>query len=468
MLLRRYCAWSIVGFCFIAFGAQAQESAEIEELKRQFQREIQMLTEAFNEKLADLEAKHKALEEQVSHAEPAQGAERSPTDLRVFWRDSLRLETDDGKFKLRIGGRIHLDTAFFDQDDDLRFIWNRSDFTPLYVDTEDAVDFRRARVYLSGTVYENVEFKAEYDFAGGDADFRDVFIALNDIPYVGQLKVGHFKEPFSLDELTGANYITFMERALPNVFAPSRNVGIQLSNNHLDGRMSWAVGVFRETNDFGSFADDGDYNVSARITGLPIYLEEGRKLLHVGAAYSHKNPDDSFRYRQRPETGLTPVRFVDTGNFRADDIDLIGLELAGVYGPFSLQGEYMWADVDTTFRGNADLDGYYLQASYFLTGEHRPYSMSNGTFGAVKPKKNFKFTGEDRGWGGWELALRYSSLDLDDSSLWGGEEDNITLGLNWYLNPATRIMFNYVHADIDHALYGGDLNIFQTRFQFYF
>ncbi len=69
--------------------------------------------------------------------------------------------------------------------------------------------------------------------------------------------------------------------------------------------------------------------------------------------------------------------------------------------------------------------------------------------------------------GAWEVGLRYSHIDLNDEGISGGEEDNITVGLNWYLNPNVRMMFNYVNADLEDraGIPDGDADIFQTRFQ---
>jgi len=108
---------------------------------------------------------------------------------------------------------------------------------------------------------------------------------------------------------------------------------------------------------------------------------------------------------------------------------------------------------------SADLHGYYIQTSYFLTGEHRKYKPSAGSFSRVKPKENFSFGG---GLGAWEVGLRYSGLDLDDGSISGGELDTITAGLNWHLNPNTRIMWNYVHADKDDV---GEADMLLARLQ---
>ena len=111
-----------------------------------------------------------------------------------------------------------------------------------------------------------------------------------------------------------------------------------------------------------------------------------------------------------------------------------------------------------------------MYVSYFLTGENREYDTSRGIFTGARPKKYFRF--REEGWGALEIALRHSYLDLNDKNITGGKERNVTLGLNWYFTSKTRIMFNYVHARIDHRdsapLESGYLNIFMTRFRILF
>jgi phosphate-selective porin OprO/OprP len=253
----------------------------------------------------------------------------------------------------------------------------------------------------------------------------------------------------------------------------------------LDKRLTWAVGLFRTVDDYGEGSDDGDYAITGRVTGLPWYMEDGRKLVHLGASYSHRPRNGALRLRARPEAHLSDFRYVDTGVLETEDMDLYGVEAAFKYGPFSLQGEYIRADIDSVRRSvfnnfvwrdqdDIAMDGYYVAASYLLTGEERPYSTSSGVFGRVKPRNNFSLTGA--GWGAFELAVRFSNLDLSDGHVYGGDEDNWTIGLNWYLNPHTRMMLNYIHGDIDRSMplgasgllrrgYDGDIDILQTRFQ---
>jgi len=144
--------------------------------------------------------------------------------------------------------------------------------------------------------------------------------------------------------------------------------------------------------------------------------------------------------------------------------NVLGGELALVYGSFSVQSEYISTMVATTPESTLQNEKYYFSAfygyaSFFITGEHRNYKTSLAAFDRVKPNKNF---GKDKGAGAWELGLRYSDIDLEDTDIRGGELANISLGVNWYLNPATRFMFNYVLANLKGA---GNFNVFEMRFQ---
>jgi len=219
-------------FVFISLGSfRSARGDEIDDLKKQ-------LSE-MNNRINQLEARQKSEEPNENTSKTAS------TDFRVFWKEGLTFTTQDGNFKLKAGGRIQNDWLWISEDSDLKADVGEQ---------EDGTEFRRARLYLSGLIYGNVEFKAQYDFAGGDADFKDVYIGLLDLP-IGNIRVGHFKEPFSLEELTSSNHITFLERALPNALAPSRNAGVMLYGTALaasNPRMTWALGVFRDT------PDDGD------------------------------------------------------------------------------------------------------------------------------------------------------------------------------------------------------------------
>ena len=205
-------------------------------------------------------------------------------------------------------------------------------------------------------------------------------------------------------------------------------------------------------------------NSATRLTGLPWYENKGEKLLHLGAAYCQRNPPDenktSFSYSSDSEVNLAPD-FVDTGDFPGRYANLVGLESALVYGPISVQGEFTQSFVkrrDSSALGY--FKGFYVFASYFLTGEHRKYDKFWAVFSGVKPHKNFSL--KNKTFGALELAARYSYLDFCSDNINGGALSDMTAGCNWYLNPNMKVMLNYVHA---HPNGTGDADIIAVRCQ---
>jgi phosphate-selective porin OprO and OprP len=413
-----------------------------------------------------------------------------PEDFRAYWKDGLRFESKDKDFTMHIGGRVQVDFAQMDANDAMRKGF-ASSLQPATTTASTnsleshGAEFRRARMQIDGTIFNDFEFMTEFDFAQNVVTFQDVYIGLKNIPYVGSVRVGRQKEPLSLEELISDNWTTFMERSLVDCFAPARNLGILVSNSELDGRMTWALGGFEQTVSSGvgsgfAISHDSDINTTARLTGLPWYEEDGRRLLHLGVGYSHKfrDPNDTsattqVRFSSRPESHLYPVSTVDTKAIsNVEGVNIVNPEFALVYGPFSLQGEYFGAFVDrSSGKQNADFNGWYVYASYFLTGETRPYNKSYGIFDRIVPKQNFSL--RKGGWGAWETAFRVSKIDLNDRSagILGGKEIDYTYGINWYPNTCIKIMLNYVYADLDNRdnvtpnINDGRANIIESRFQ---
>ncbi|NOQ92442.1 MAG: hypothetical protein GQ552_06985 [Flavobacteriaceae bacterium] len=383
-----------------------------------------------------------------------------PNPFTIKWDNGFKVESKDKNFKLKFGGRIHLDHAYFSQNDDLDAAFGE-------LESNDGTEFRRARLFFSGVLYKNVEFKLQMDFAGGAARMKDAYIGVKNIPFIGRIRVGHMKEPLRFDALTSSKYITFMERAIPADLANERNNGILLMNDFLDNKLSIQTGIFRNADGFGNDKEAArDVAITSRITTLAINNEEKEQLLHFGFSYSYRKPDEKeYKISVRPKSHLAK-KYISTGDILGvETVNIINFETAFTSGPLTIQGEYLGSSVKQELTGSSEtynFNNYYGQVSYFLTGEHRKYKNSYATFGRLKPKNNFM----NEGSGAWELALRYTHTDLNSKSINGGEQGDITFGTNWYLNPATRIMFNYVWTDINHKdIGGGNLNIFEVRFQ---
>lgn len=310
------------------------------------------------------------------------------------------------------------------------------------VDYPSGTDVRAARIGIFGAFDPAFAYQVEADFAGDDVTLKNAYIR-----YSGwapaTITVGNHKPQFSLENLTSLLRVTFMERALPGVFAFSETIGASAA---ADGeRWSVAGGLFGET---PGTSGDGDESVLAAARASFVPVLDDTLLVHVGigAYYRHLGGEAGagYRVRQRPEIRAFSTRLLDTGRFDADSTSATGLEFAMVHGPLSLQAEYVHNRVDYA-HGGADFSGAYAYASWFLTGERRPYSVRSGTFGRVTPEHGV----DDGGAGAFELALRFSTLDLADGIVDGGTEDNITLGLNWYLTGALRVTANWVYFDVD-------------------
>jgi phosphate-selective porin OprO/OprP len=419
--------------------------------------DIEDRIQQMEDQIRTLKGELQDMQEQAAAHPPAPAAPQDDKTFKVYWKDGLRAETANKKFTTKIGGRIQNDWSTGTQD---------SDITAAIGDFKNGVEFRRARLYIEGTIYDDIIYKAQYDFAGGDADFKDVYLGMQNIPYVGTVKIGQFKEPFSLEELTSSNYITFLERSLPNALVPGRATGFQVQNAFFDERLNAAVGYFRASDSFGDNSFDSEAGVSGRLTGLPWYEDDGRRLLHLGVASHWRQPGEGTKdFDSRPENHLAD-KFIDTGDIPMNSYSQVGAETALVMGPASLQSEYIHTFADTPGSSNPDFWGVYVSGSYFLTGEHRPYKRESAAFDKVKPKRNFTLSrGKNSGWGAWELAARYSQLDLSDSGVVGGTLRDVTTGVNWYLNPNVRVMLNWVHADLQST---GTADLFATRFQVFF
>jgi phosphate-selective porin OprO and OprP len=365
-------------------------------------------------------------------------------------------------------GRMHIDTAAFTQDavDKARH------------DEQNGVEFRTARLGITGGGFNVIKYQIEYDFAGKNTvKCKDTYFAITELPLVQNIQIGHFKEPYSLDELTSDNYITFMERNVANdVIAPKRHFGIMACGKTEAERATYAIGYFAEYDDDGAAVQDDVMGGAATMRGtwLPWYDEatEGRGLIHTGFSYSYRDPfRDQTIMKYRPESHLASESSLTLTDITARNE--VGAELAAVYGPFSIQTEYYVNYIDRSDNPNCKAQGAYAYVSYFLTGENRPYDRNRGVFGRVKPFENFFRVRDENcnvytGKGAWELKYRYSWFDGYDGGLLGWQTcGDHTMGVNWYLNPYTRFMFEYIHSAINQntGLGVGDLNILQARAQ---
>ncbi len=412
--------------------------------------------------------------EEAEH-ESAEGPDSpDPTEFAVSYKNALNLTRNDGQVKIKIGGRIQADFASIHVDSDLRNSTVKSkpeDDARIGGDGE-GVELRRTRIYLSGDLYNRIVFKSQFDFAGGGVSLKDQYLGMKNLPYVGTILVGHMKEPFSLEQLTSSKYLTFMERSLSSVFDKGRNFGVLFKNHYVEKRLTASAGIFAVTSSDVEFSSrDRDFNLTGRVTGLPYYDARAKQLVHLGFSASHRfSENGTTALAQGPEIHQAPD-FLEIAEFTTDGSTTIAAELAAVAGPFALQAEWKNGWFDNRDEENWEGSGAYVEASYFLTGESRSYNTAAGVFGRVSPIRPLDFDAGDCG--AWQIALRYSWIDLQDGSTNGGEEQNITAALSWHLYSNVRMQFNYTFADVNdsgtelsHA--SGHIHAFHTRAQLEF
>ena len=368
--------------------------------------------------------------------------------------DGLRFSGRYGLIRMKLGGRAAVDIGILRQDHSLE---------SAYPDFEDnTAELRTAQLQVVGNFGPHTFFKVQFEGAStASVGLKDAYVVLQDIPLISNIRLGQGKEPFSLENLTSFKFNTFMERSLAAALAPGRSFGAMAYSAALSQRMTWATRVFYRSAHWGDleFDTSGGVDVALRLTGLPIY-EADDKFFHVGFSAVRRNFASDLEISSSPESRMTDTRYVDTGSFDANTASIFNLEALWERGPLTVQGEYTrsYVSADST---SPQYTGGYIQLGYFLTGEHRPYNKAAATFGEVEPLVPLSRANSGVP-GAWELALRFSALDLDSGSNPGGIEHNMSLGMNWYPGHKIRVMLNYVTGDVD-SLASGRFHILQAR-----
>jgi len=313
--------------------------------------------------------------------------------------------------------------------------------------------------------------KGIYD-AGALFDFQtrtwqDVYARVQTKPWsgtdFGSIRVGYTKTLIGFEGVTSSRATSFLEPALPvQAIFESRRIGIDWAFE----RPAYIVNAGYYAGDLQG--DNDGQTLAARAAWTPLKTEGS--VLHIGLSASREKRDDSSdgrgietfasaRLRARPEVGLTDIRLVDSGTLgNLNSVDRFGVEAVWIGGPWSVQGEYLRADVRRkSALPNYTGDGHYVFGSWVLTGESRSYSAGNT--GNIKPKGQY---------GAVELLLRYSSLDLDDGAIRGGSQHNVTVGANWILDQHFKLQANVIRATSDRGTLALDPDIFALRAQVIF
>ena len=292
--------------------------------------------------------------------------------------------------------------------------------------------------------------------------------------------VGQYKQPNSLEELTSTKNNDFQSKAMTtNLFAVGRRVGASYAylTPNFGGSASF-YGNELTPNESPSLGTGNGFGVR----GYYAPINSDAHFLHFGLSYidmdvRNSSNQEIARLRVRPDADLSAARLIDTGNFSAESLSVFGIEAAYVQGPFKFQGEYM----DNTFSrptGFADFDAnsFYAYGVWNITGESWGYR--NGLITTPLPN--------NPNLGMWQVGVRYDDANLNDGSvdytnpsapvvtgILGGEEENWTLGVNWYWRSNFKVQLNYVMVNSSKynttakAVVENNPDITTLRLQFY-
>ena len=383
--------------------------------------------------------------EQKLHETDTKARETSPAMLKVEARGAPRFSGDGFRnFKLR--GRIQTDIGQVGDPDDIGTLEDGGFVPDRGLGTTSEI--RRARIGVEGEI-SDWQYKLEADFAPGEADIADAFIEYRGFDDIA-IAVGQQKTPVSMEELGSTRFIKFMERGgFTDAFGLSRELGATIA---IGGEnWQWRSGAFLDGGLSGNDEDSG-YILGSRVH-YAFMGENG--VAHLGTSVEFRDTGaQETRFRQRPFLHSTDTRLIDTGELTANSSFFVGGEVAGVYGPFNVSGEYggMIVDLDETAdhpAREAYLQGGFLHFGYFLTGERRNYDPADGLWKRTSPLRPL---GEG-GWGAFEINVGLDWLDLDDrgDGVFGGKQTAFAAGLTWVPISHVRVLANFSHLEIDDS-----------------
>ena len=437
----------------------------VDERLRRLEQRLEEQQRQLEEQMEEIKAQREQIRAQRDEIK-SQGQERANVEKQesvapVVTLDAkgFNVKSQDGRFGIKIGARLHVQAS-----------GNYGDL-PDGVDATDGTELRRARLELKGKFYEDWKWSTELDFADNEVAIKDFWLAYEGLPWAS-VSVGHQKQPYSLSIEMSSNDIPFIERSI-DAFLLERFVdrAIGVRTQHSGEHWFAAAGVYGESVDPNKDDDEG-WGLASRFIYTPILSE--RRVLHLGGRVAYREPSpgkDDLRIKDET-THHSNLAIVDTGDLaNVDSATLVGPEFAVAVGPFSLFGEYNKAFIDRSRGSDYDFDSWHVAGTWTMTGESRAaaYKMSSGEFKRLTGDTNFSLA--NRTWGAWELAGRLAGIHLNDGSFKGGDEMVWTTGLNWYLNPSVRLMFEWSRiVDTDNSSAtrrdANGMDIVQGRVQF--
>ena len=335
------------------------------------------------------------------------------------------------------------------------------------------MNIRRSRFAIKAQLDKNWYGELDTDWTSGTPEIKDAILEYTGIPNLS-IKMGNFKENFSIQRNTTSRYLQFMERPMVTALAPSRHLGVAAT---WSCPLVWVSGgVFGpelKSSEEMTAMEDGnkDYGLNeglsytGKVAIRPINNQTSS--LHIGAAVSYREPKltstdgyNATRYSSRNSTSINRKKFLDTDAIKGLDHELAyTVELAGHWKQLRYEGAYIartaYLDPEKTVIPKEDLgpqtaDGWYVQAGWLLFGGQQNYDAKGGKYTRINP---------GRSWGDVELCARYEVADFNCSKYYaGGSAQAFTLGLNFYPTKNVKFVINYQYNINDKYANGKGAN----------
>jgi phosphate-selective porin OprO/OprP len=394
----------------------------------------QTSSEAQDQKIQQLERKVDELDQKLQQAaETAQTAASVTADTSGF-----TIKSGDGNFLLKIGADLQVDNR--------TFLGEGSQ--PLL----DTALLRRVRPTFSGTVYKYVDYMFRPDFGQGQTVIYDAYVELKYFDRA-KVRVGKFKPPVGLERLQSDDDTNFVERGLPTLLAPSRDIGYQISGDVVMRRVAYAIGVFNGVPDNGlsdtAVSDHRDY--AGRLFFTPFQPDAHSPLagLGVGIGASAGNVDGQALPSYKSFGQNSFISFA-SGVTEAGHRTRLAPGAYYYLGPFGLLTEYGLTEEGLqkgAVRRDIAYRAWQVQAAFLLTGEKK---------GFTSPTPRKAFDPRNHGWGAVELAARVGDFSAEPGLYNYGFASAATAarrahewvgGVNWYLNRLFRTSLDYGHTN---------------------
>jgi phosphate-selective porin OprO and OprP len=425
----------------------------------------------------------------------------------------LQITSSDGRFSAALRALIQFDSGYYMQE-------HSANLLPAAYGNNfsSGSNFRRIYLNLQGRVFGDWSYNMNFDFGGSGGTETPGHVQSVYLEYDGAapwaFRIGAYPPPSNLEDSTASGDTIFLERNSPSDL--QRNIAGG------DGRDAISV-LYATPTVYGALSFTGDKiqtgakalatagataastfdeqeGLVGRLSWLPISEDHAHWLIGVNGTYVIKLPEsvayglpnlsntpgatalNSFTFSDPPEFTFDSNGYTlaNTGALNANHISQWGVETAGNWKSVYGQAGYYGYEVDRSqvayattsgtqiVQPEADhFSGWYAQGTWLLTGEERLYNVGTGAF--TPPVVDHPLNFHNGDWGAFEIAARYSDLNLNDhvndtanvqianaagapsgthtydfyNTARGGDQRVVTAGINWYPNTVVKLALNY-------------------------